>query len=331
MSLLKASVLLVALLPCKVLAGVHVGNGGDVVVCYEDAAQTKISTVELLDHYEAVAILRGMTPSLGTSADFHDGIRLMVERIKRHDYGAALNIQVHLDDFLTNASFIGNGQFVDISDSLHVVVPEKCRIRQIAIQRDPRWPEEPRYLVDENLFLKLTPQSKAMLAMHEALYRIASMHGQVNSLNVRYLTAYLASERPEVDSAETFRSVLRSAGATSEFWFDEEKNTYWGLFEGRTSSPDFCGELAGNFNAPSLRELRDHVPRLLSSPLERFLFLLGNESLTLWTRDFESANRPECPGIGINSLKTLTIDGDVQTVGHHCAGVAGPILLCLER
>ena len=36
-----------------IFGGVHVGNGGDAVVCYTDSTLTTLKNVQLLDYFEA--------------------------------------------------------------------------------------------------------------------------------------------------------------------------------------------------------------------------------------------------------------------------------------
>lgn len=317
-------------------AGIHVGNGGDVVVCYTNDTRTELKKVELLDHFEATTILRGLAPELGDSTGPGDSYRPMLDhvltRIRKHSPSLANQLGAYVNDFINHAEFIDEGGLVDVPDSHHVVIPHNCEIKQIALQRVPRFPEEPRYLVDESLFHRLELPSRAMLAIHEGLYRIALEHGQVHSLNVRYLTAYVSSSKPDRDSTQEFMDILTKAGFGIEFWHDAQEELYWALFEKGIESPALCHHLAGEFHAPSVRELSAHIPRLLSSPLERFLFANGAESIVLWTGEFDSVRR-DCPGSGrgTNAYKTVVIDGNNVSVGWHCLRSTGPFLLCLER
>jgi hypothetical protein len=307
-------------------AGIHVGNGGDAVVCSDGA--------QLLDYYEATTILRDLSPDLGPNSgpgdSYHPMIDHVIARVRRHNAGLATRLKQYTDDFVSNAEFVDNGVLTDINDSHHVVLPAGCEVKQIAIQREPRFPEEPRYLVDEGIFHQLDLPNRAMLAMHEALYRITLEHGQVNSLNVRYLNAYLSSSKPDRDSTQEFNDVLMRTGIGVEFWFDEVTGRYWALFEKGIETPFICSQLAGDFYAPSVRELTSYALGVLLSPLERFLFANGQDRVTIWSGDWDT-HRDDCPGRGTNAYKTVTISDREISVGYQCMRSSGPILLCLEK
>ena len=319
-----------------VFAGVHVGNGGDAVVCYTDSTSTTIKDVQLLDYFEATKVLTGMTPELGSITGPGDSYYPMIEhvilRVQRQNPGLARQLKTYIDDFITQAKFLDDGALVDVNDSFHVVLPHNCQVKQIALQRTPRFPEESRYLIDESLFHQLELSSRAMLAIHEALYRIALEHGQVNSINVRYLNAYLSSSRPDQDSKQKFEEVLAMCGIGIEFWYDAVNERYWALYEKGLETPNNCFQLAGDFYAPSVRELEAYLPAVLVSPLAKFLFA-GRTEATLWSGDWYGHNA-HCGGNGTNAYKTITVAANgplVMTPGSHCMRNTGPFLLCLEK
>ena len=319
-----------------IFGGVHVGNGGDAVVCYTDSTLTTLKNVQLLDYFEATKVLSGMAPELGGISGPGDSYYPMIEhvilRVKRQNPGLAGQVKTYIDDFIARAKFIDDGALVDVNDSFHVVLPHNCQVKQIALQRTPRFPEESRYLIDESLFHRLELSSRAMLAIHEALYRIALEHGQVNSINVRYLNAYLSSARPDHDSKQKFEEVLAMCGIGIEFWYDEINGRYWSLHEKGIETPNSCFQLAGQFYAPSVRELQAYLPEVLLSPLARFIFANHNQA-TIWSGDWDG-HHGDCAGNGTNAYKTLNIAVDSpppHATGHQCMGTTGPFLLCLEK
>jgi len=217
-------------------AQIIVGNGGDVIACSADAAPALKNRTVLLDRYEAEEI-NGMTIDLGEGGDgdsYGPMLERVFERVERFDSSFASILRVYVDDFVDNARFLDDSGLVDVNDSRHVIIPHGCEVRQIAIQREPRFSGEPRYLIDENLFHQLELTDRAMLALHEALYRMALGSGQVNSLNVRYITGWLSTkEFDRVVNAESFRMTMTRAGFLTEFWLDSRLGNYWGLFECR--------------------------------------------------------------------------------------------------
>ncbi len=327
------------LLPTDAIAGIHVGNGGDAVVCYTNEQQTELKSVVMLDYFEASHILKNMAPDFGNPPvigdSYHEYLEVVLSRMRRHNEQLAGMLASYLHEYSQRTEFLDEIELVDVPDSGHIALPYNCKIKQIAIQRLPRFIEEPRFVVDESLFHQLDLMNRAMLAIHEAVYAWAIELGQVNSLNTRYITAYLSSRRPETDSTETFMETFLRAGFKSVTWYDEQNDSLWSLFEKGNELPWDCQKLAGKFRAPSAREFLRIAPTVLASPLGNFLFANAQgHPVEVFTSEYAPEHSTECPGAGRNQLKVLSVSDDSSLTTEivlRCADKPGPYVLCVER
>jgi hypothetical protein len=175
---------------------VHVGNGGDVVVCKNDAGE--IVSIELLDFYEARK-RRQMTIDLGApELDVEAKIELALARLERLDAGRAARYREWARTFREEALFTEDA-LRDIPDSQHVQLPRdaNCSIEQIVVHTEPTFPEDPRYTVDAVLWGWLEEHGRnddlAGLMLHELWYREGVGFGLTHSIGVRYMNSKIAS------------------------------------------------------------------------------------------------------------------------------------------
>lgn len=168
--------------------GDGIGNGGDVVVCG--------NKVEMLDLYEAR--FNGAVVDLGKKDQDH---MVKVNHIlNRKNEFQPTRIKQYLEwakSFKKEARFVRDRELEDIDDAGVTILPRGCVLKQIAVQVSE--PEilrgAPRYVVDQDLWERLDESNKAVLVLHEILYRDGIRHNQQNSMRVRRLNqAYLAQE-----------------------------------------------------------------------------------------------------------------------------------------
>lgn len=172
------AVLATAGLAGQAFAARIVGNGGDVVVCS--------GSYEVLDLYEARR-MRQQLPDFGPVLEPVAMALHVVDRLAAVDpVRAALYrrwVQEFNDDSIV---FNDNQHFSDINDSGDVLIQDGCRVVQIAVQREPRSPEDRRYMIDGSVWSHLGDADKAALILHEVIYRDALQRGHVNSMAARY-------------------------------------------------------------------------------------------------------------------------------------------------
>ncbi len=189
--------------------GDKAGNGGDVVDCRRtvwvpdngqmDGHWETAGTIELLDFYEG-RVIRKIERDLGTDTlSVEEKLELAIERIEKLDPGRALLYRKWISEFWNEALFLDGINLIDVNDSDHVALPQNCQVTQIAIQKKPEFPEDPYYIINQDLWQALDNDGKAGLVLHEIAYREAIAEGHENSVNTRYLVQHLTSNKvPEM-------------------------------------------------------------------------------------------------------------------------------------
>jgi hypothetical protein len=198
---MKNLILMLTLLSTPAFAGEIVGNGGDVIACPDKAPV-------LLDFFEAGAVhglarradLTGATPQEIAKATLRDLKRLNPTRARIYER--------RIDKFEEEASFVAGAELADIPDSHPIVLPNGCKLRQIAIQKPRMLPQDPLYVIDLDLWNALDMAQKAGLIVHEVIYTDAIQYGHTNSRSVRYLNALLHSNRLEKTTGPDFQDFL---------------------------------------------------------------------------------------------------------------------------
>ncbi len=174
------------------------GNGGDVLVCRDPDG--KISSVELLDYYEAKE--RKIPLDLGPSdLKFEEKIEVALKRLERLSPSRAALYRMWYSKFFYEAKIENNMVLEDIDDSKHIWKPAGCVVEQIAVQREVKFPEDKRYYINKDLWDLLDSTNQAGLVLHEIVFReelVRAGSGEASSGNVRYFNSYIAS--PKLDS-----------------------------------------------------------------------------------------------------------------------------------
>jgi hypothetical protein len=187
------------------------GNGGDVVVCRDNAS--RIASIELLDFYEG-RFRYGLEPDLSAGETWLEKLEHTLARLARVDPELAKGFKAEVESFAENALFWPGIQLVDIPDSGHIAIPHGCEIVQIAVQKDPQFPDEKRYTISQDLWddPAMSEASRAGLVLHEIIYRRALAAGQSDSVKTRYLTSYINSRRFVPEAVGTYFDILGRTG-----------------------------------------------------------------------------------------------------------------------
>jgi hypothetical protein len=192
---MKSLLLLSFLLSTQLFASKEVGNGGDAVVCRNNAGD--ITSVELLDYYEA-RVMRGIEVNLGgTILSVEEKVDLALSRIKTRAPKRFQRYQKLVNEFFEESKFISNIHLVDISDSENVLLGKGCVVEQLAIQQEPIFEEDARYLINKDLWDLLSLDHQAGLVLHEIIY-FEAIHQfsepHENSKLVRYFNSFISSD-----------------------------------------------------------------------------------------------------------------------------------------
>lgn len=193
-------------------AGVEHGNGGDVVVCYSDPIRMTdeyLDGITLLDFYEGQQ-LRALTPSLGApNLDPVEKAKIAFERLRSFDAARADYYIQRANNFMANVRFV-TATIPDIPDQGDVLLPDDCKILQIAKHAIPQFPLDKEFIIRSELWNRsyFDNTQKAGLIIHEIIYADAVERGQVNSINARYFTQYLASDQFSALSMDEYQQLM---------------------------------------------------------------------------------------------------------------------------
>ena len=185
-------------------ASTIVGNGGDAVVCRNDAKE--IQSVEMLDLYEG-RVDENYRYKMGEGV-YQKRAKRVLKRLQKvsPEWNEYLNFL--LKNFEGEARFLDGITLTDIPDSDHTHWPSGCKVEQIAIHKEPTKSEKHRYTVNNDLFQKMDENGKAALLLHEVVYRMLLEYNQSDSRAARKLVAWLASDKFEQVSESEFSHFL---------------------------------------------------------------------------------------------------------------------------
>ncbi|MGE3973033.1 MAG: hypothetical protein AB7F59_00755 [Bdellovibrionales bacterium] len=244
------------------------GNGGDVLICPNKKP-------ELLDYYEARTLPKTkLKIDLGpTHLSVPEKIDYVLKRLARvSPYRAKYYGQLY-STFNNEVSFVPDANLKDIPDSDELVIPKGCELKQAAIQTTPKFPDDPRYTIDETIWKQMDNYSQAGLILHEIVYRDALQDNHINSIPTRKLNGLIASTYMETISTDQFREYL----VAGNFKLYDLSTAKW---------PTEPGHIKKFWNFEiSLNEKSSHVSQgtklNMSSPYFKFILESFNQSSDL--------------------------------------------------
>ncbi len=173
------------------LAGREGGNGGGTVVCRDSGS--RILSVELLDFYEA-RTLRGVETDIHSlPGNWQQKASAIIDRVRTKSEFRYQLYSKWLGTFEKDSKLLTGVQFSTVPDSGWIALPKGCGFEQAAIQRQPIFPGDARYFLNEELWSAMDEDQRAGLALHEIVYREAIGYGHDTSIRSRYLVATYAS------------------------------------------------------------------------------------------------------------------------------------------
>lgn len=182
-----------------------VGNGGNAVVC-------EGQPIKVHDLYEAEK-LRSIFPQLGApDVDPTVKVQAMIAQLESLDPDRFSMYSQWLVEFPESALFLPHVVLTPVPDTLHPFLEEGCSLKQLVIQAEPRFPEDKRYLVSKDLWDQLDNDNKAVLLMHEIVYRDAILHKQTDSFNTRYFVSYLMAAKVAKMTPDAYGELLDRCG-----------------------------------------------------------------------------------------------------------------------
>lgn len=194
------------IMPLVAQAGNEAGNGGDVVICYEGK---EIVSAKLLDFHEAEVMRPELVAKLGPSnlTPIEKVVRAF-QRLSVLDEKRTKEYNAAAAKFFTNTRFVKGVVLEDIPDSGYVPIGKSCKVEQIAIQKQPVFPEDRLYTISRELWDLLDNDHRAGLMIHEIVYGEAIRLGHKNSIKARYFTELIASEKLETMEPEEYARLI---------------------------------------------------------------------------------------------------------------------------
>lgn len=180
------------------------GNGGDVIVC-RDQTNGEITSVELLDYYEARQMRKFQTieyPNLSDD-EFIDmignKINSMEDLIFLFDADEGKELLQSIRQYMAEGHSSTPGILfteeilTDINDSEQLFIPRGCQVEQIAIWQFQDFPDDPKFIIQADLLKRLSDRDIRGLVLHEIIYKSFYMRSQqdVKPLKDSYACRYL--------------------------------------------------------------------------------------------------------------------------------------------
>jgi hypothetical protein len=191
-----------ALSPISAFAIQYVGNGGNIVQCTTADGKT---TYEVLDSFESRLLRK--KPLILNEGDPKTVAEAAVSELKEL---SPQRMRLYLQNL---ASFESESELTDamltpLEDAKYTAIPKNCRVLQAVIQQDFATPENKRYFIQKSNWEKLESTQKAVLMLHEIVYREALSAGQTNSIGARALVGLLISGEIRKLSPSEFAQTL---------------------------------------------------------------------------------------------------------------------------
>lgn len=174
--------------------GNRVGNGGNVVICPDRS--------ELLDFYESPLSLQKFS-----GADHAEILRAALARLQKINPRLTKQYQQRSEQVLASLDARKGISLTDVKDSKHLFKPtdQSCRIQQVATRKALSPQGEPRFVIDQDSWERLSPTHQAGLIVHEVVYEHLFKLGEGDSIKARQLTALIFSE--ELSSEKFWKTI----------------------------------------------------------------------------------------------------------------------------
>lgn len=177
------------------------GNGGDVIVCNQlhlmyDSYEAEMR-YGLQPYYPVTKVTprHDRTVEENNSAQTLDIAQQLINRLKTVDEDRWKRYSDWLATFYDEARFVSGAVLIDIPDTGIGFIPQGCELKQLVIQRAPKFPHDRRYIIAMDHWFWMEPKETAAAILHELMYRDATLHNPQlqTSEAVRYFNALVLS------------------------------------------------------------------------------------------------------------------------------------------
>lgn len=186
------------------------GGGGNSLLCEKDGKYS----IDLLDLDEAVAL--NVPLDFGPGETFPEKLDYIFKRLSKISPLRAHVYQTMAKRILTqDTQWVENTAMPVIDDIKLATIRRGCLLVQTAVQRpiEQRFlPNAKPYIIDKDVFNLLDENSKAMLILHEVLYREARFSLVTDSIFVRNLAGVLSSTQISDMSLANLNALMAKNG-----------------------------------------------------------------------------------------------------------------------
>jgi hypothetical protein len=171
-------------------SGNRVGNGG-----------------HLVDFYELSQPLK----SFDSAKNYQDILKELLKNLERISPSQAKQYGRRVAEFQDEVEFKKEVSLVDIKDSryLFTAKDKDCKLLQIAIRRNESSSVTKRFIIDQELWDRLSERSKAGLVMHEVIYEHFYKLGEIDSVKARAVNGYLFTEKAFSDAPTVYWRIIQ--------------------------------------------------------------------------------------------------------------------------
>jgi|GEM_PF-7016646 hypothetical protein len=177
-----------------------------------------------LDYHE-VKILRGRTVDwTGSGRTAQDKFEFLVGKIGERFPETSNKFKKWQGEFAQEALFISDADLDSSGAPLDLPIPNGCEIKAVITQRDKEFAEDRTYLVNKNLWDKLSPEAQAGALLNAFMSRDSKHTSEfgasyMNARDVRKWNAFFATnEYRQITTPKMWKEVLEPT--KFEYWLD---------------------------------------------------------------------------------------------------------------
>lgn len=209
-ALIQTAFFLITLLGSKptalASAGHDRGNGGDALICLEGESR---QTVRFFDVYEAEYRFH-MKPAFPQQEGLDQKVLTLIQRLEKVNPTRAKLYRHWYASFWKEANVLSNITLIDVPDTGMGFFPRGCRLEQLVVQQEPRFPTESRYTFNKDLWDQMDDNHRGATVLHELILREARLpeNNHDTSEASRFLNATILSNQIEAMATQTFVEML---------------------------------------------------------------------------------------------------------------------------
>lgn len=200
--------------------GDEVGNGGNFMICPHQQGQ---SNYELLDFYEARVVYGYNLLKPNSNLNWKEQVTQTIAQLENISPMRAGLYTALLKEISDGALFLSGGAFTSSEDVGPVLLPENCRIQQVATQFIHPVSSHRAFYINSDVWNQLDDSQKAGLVLHEIILAEGVESGHKTSKRTRHLNALLHSEQSKHLTVDSFLSFVR----TQMGFRYEDRSYYW--------------------------------------------------------------------------------------------------------